>query len=229
MGIAARPNGVRPELPALPQFMEDLPVDKRGYPVPWFVDWIKGEPEFRAMDGRKLKRAINEKLCWVCGKKLFEEKIFVIGPMCAVNRISSEPPSHRQCAEFSAMGCPFLSRPHMVRREDGMENKKPPPGFMIERNPGVTLLWYTRRYELMNSAHIPEAGAHAGILFKLGRAFKAEWYAHGREATRAEVMESIQSGLPLLYEANDRQGRGIEGRREIDKQLAEALKLVPRR
>src|SRR5215472_4103629 len=30
---------IRPELPELPRTMQDLPRDKRGYPVPWFVDW----------------------------------------------------------------------------------------------------------------------------------------------------------------------------------------------
>lgn len=34
---------MRPELPELPRQMRDLKMDKRGYPVPWFVDWVNGE------------------------------------------------------------------------------------------------------------------------------------------------------------------------------------------
>jgi len=210
--------------------MQDLPRDKRGYPVPWFVDWVNGEPEFRAMDRRKLLRAIRERLCWVCGKQLWREMVFVIGPMCAINRVSSEPPSHRECAQFSARGCPFLSRPHMVRREDGLgEFKHNAAGIMVDRNPGVTLLWFTYRYEVLRVPSIPEAGARPGLLFRLGRAFKTEWYAHGREAMREEVLESINTGLPLLYEANEKQGIDpVAGDAQIQRQLYEALKLAPK-
>jgi hypothetical protein len=50
--------------------MSDLPVDERGFPVPWFVAWFDGKPEFRAMDGLKWIRAVREHLCWVCGGRL---------------------------------------------------------------------------------------------------------------------------------------------------------------
>lgn len=229
--LRSRMGVVRPELPELPRMMRDLPLDKRGYPIPWFVDWIDGEPEFRAMDRRKLYRAVKERLCWVCGNPLWREMVFVVGPMCALNRVSSEPPSHRECAQFSARGCPFLSRPHMIRREDGLSEDilKNAAGIMVRRNPGSTLLWFTRRYEVIPVNAIPEAGARAGILFRMGRAFKTEWYCKGRPATRAEVLESITTGLPLLRDANRKQGIPDEdGDREITRLLAETMKHVPK-
>src|SRR5215831_18617572 len=123
---------LRPELPPLPRRMKALPVD-RGYPVPWFVEWIDGVPDFRIMDGRKLVRAVRERLCWVCGQPLGSFLAFTVGPMCAVNRISSEPPSHRDCAVFSAKACPFLTRPTMRRREAGRpEEAEQPGGMMID-------------------------------------------------------------------------------------------------
>jgi hypothetical protein len=61
---------LRSELEALPSRMLSLPVDDRGYVVPWFVDWIDGKPEFRAMNPEKWIRAIKNKLCWVCGERL---------------------------------------------------------------------------------------------------------------------------------------------------------------
>jgi hypothetical protein len=211
---------IRPELPQLPKFMQHLPVDERGYPVPWFVRWIHGRPEFRAMDQKKFVKAVNENLCWTCGSPLFGEKIFVIGPMCAINRISSEPPSHRECAIFAARGCPFLSKPHMVRRENDMPAEKlPPAGIGIMRNPGVTLLWYTRRHKVFE---VPN-----GVLFRIGRPFRTEWYREGRAATRDEVMESITSGLPALREADRVQGiPDSDG--EIDRRLSETMRLLPR-
>src|SRR5580692_7475343 len=101
------------DMSTLPRRMTALPIDERGYPVPWFVDWIDGKPEFRAMDPRKFVRAIKEKLCWVCGQRLGVNVCFVAGPMCGINRTSSEPPSHRECAVWSAQNCPFLNNPRM--------------------------------------------------------------------------------------------------------------------
>jgi hypothetical protein len=220
-------------MPAMPRQMQSLPVDKRGYPVPWFVEWRNGEPEFRAMDRNKFVRAINQRLCWVCGQKLYEEMVFVVGPMCALNLISSEPPSHRQCAQFSARACPFLSRPHMVRREDEEINstkaKANSAGIMVERNPGVTLLWFTKSFELLRIPPNPEQGVGAGHLFKMGRPFMVEWYAKGRPATRVEVLESIGSGVPLLYEANRKQGIDeAVGREEIERRMNATMRLVPK-
>jgi hypothetical protein len=212
-----------------PKFMENLAIDKRGFPVPWFVDWINGEPEFRAMDMRKFRLAINRRLCWTCGNKLRDdEEVFVIGPMCAVNRISSEPPSHRECARYAALNCPFLSKPHMHRREDETFRtaKKPSAGIMVERNPGATLLWFTRRHNLINSPARPGI-ANPGILFQIGKPFATEWYANGRTATRAEVMASIESGLPLLRETAEKHD-GPQGSMILEMHITQAMRLVPK-
>lgn len=218
---------IRHDIAAPPKFMQNLPIDKRGYPVPWFVDWINGEPEFRAMDMRKFLKAINQHLCWTCGTTLFGEEVFVIGPMCAVNRISSEPPSHRECAQYSALNCPFLSKPHMTRRTDEQFNaeKKPSAGVMLERNPGVTLLWFSRHHRLQNVKGRPGAGD--GVLFQLGRPFRVEWYKQGRPATRAEVLESIESGLPIIREVAQKHD-GTEGILLLERQITTAMRLVPR-
>ena len=68
--------------PDLPERMKSLPVDHRGFPVPWFVAWVDGKPVFPAMDGDKLRQAIQFGKCWVCGKPLGRFKYWVIGPMC---------------------------------------------------------------------------------------------------------------------------------------------------
>jgi hypothetical protein len=227
MSTAPQQCPLRHDITTPPRLMQKLPIDRRGYPVPWFVEWIKGEPEFRAMDRRKFYAAVNKRLCWTCGNPLYGEEVFVIGPMCAVNRISSEPPSHRECAEYAAKNCPFLSKPHMTRRTDEEFNaaKKPAPGVMVERNPGVTLLWYTRRHELQTVRGRPGAGD--GILFKLGRAFKTEWFREGRPATRAEVLESIETGLPIIREKAE-QHDGPEGMALLEIQITQAYRLLPR-
>ena len=178
----------------LPVGMRLLQLDPRGYPVPWFVDRAAppkdGGPDFRVMDGKRLKTAIRERRCWVCGLRLGRETgTFVAGPMCGINRTSAEPPSHLACALASAKHCPFLSHPGRIRDETDL-----PVGMMagvgITRNPGVTMLW-TSGYQTWT----PSGG---GVLFEMGEPEAVQWLRMGCPATRAEVQASIDSGLPLL-------------------------------
>jgi hypothetical protein len=173
--------------------MQSLPVDERGYVVPWFVDWIDGKPEFRAMDGSKWVRAIREKLCWVCGGRLGRYMTFVAGPMCGINRTSSEPPNHLECAEWSARNCPFLNNPDQVRRVDEQVpgDGKCVGGFAITRNPGVTMLWTCKDYSVFDDGR-------GGKLVNMGEPEHVEWYAYGKPATRDQVLASINSGFPAL-------------------------------
>lgn len=188
----------RPELEALPERMRWLPVDERGYPVPWFVGWLEGKPEFRAMDAHKWERAVKERLCWVCGQKMGAHLAFVVGPMCLITGTASEPPSHLGCAQWSARNCPFLSRSHMVRRENDMpEEAIEPAGIGLARNPGVAALYVVRRYKTFTVDN--------GKLIEMPQEFESvEWWSQGRPATREEVLASVDSGLPLLLEVDSR-------------------------
>lgn len=214
---------VRPDLPPLPPRIARLPVDARGYPVPWFVEWIDGKPEFRVMDGRKWKRAVEDQRCWICGEKLGTWKAFSIGPMCALNRVSAEPPSHLECAEFAARACPFLARPEAHRRENGLpDGAEAPAGEMICRNPGVSLVWVTKRYQLFWAPT-----GNQGYLIDIGQPSRALWFARGREATRDEVLASIESGYPALLKAAQEEGpRSVESlrarREEVENNLLPA-------
>jgi len=175
-----------------------LPVDPdRHVPVPWFVAWVKGKPDFRLADDRRLDAALARELCWVCGHPMGRFRAFNIGPMCAVNRISAEPPSHRGCAVFSALRCPFLANPRAVRRTTGLSAEvrstmHEPPGIMLRRNPGVALVWVTKRYQVERHP--------GGVLVHLGDPTEALWFAQGRPATRAEVLCAIASGYPALLD-----------------------------
>ena len=173
----------------IPPRIAKLPTDARGYPVPWFVAWIDGAPDFRVVEQGRIGEAILDQRCWICGEKLGRYLAFVIGPMCAVNRISSEPPSHRECAEFAARACPFLTMPKMKRNEKGLpEDYQAPAGVFIKRNPGVAVLWISESYHLIKD--------RGGVLFEVGKPVEVLWFAEGRKATRAEIMESITSGFP---------------------------------
>jgi hypothetical protein len=200
-----------------------LPHNKAGYPVPWFVAWINDEPDFRVIRRGGIETALRDKLCWTCGVPFQrqEDRAFVIGPMCAVNRVSAEPASHLSCAAFSATRCPFLATPQMVRRERHMSSGvKHPAGEMIRRNPGVALVWVTG-YKSWGTFK----DGNGGTLVNVGEPKRVLWFARGREATRAEVLESISSGLPILRDMAEQEGADALG--ELDRMHQRALELVP--
>jgi hypothetical protein len=208
---------LRAGLPPLPSRMQTLKLDHRGYPVPWFVAWIDGKPDFRVMDGQKLAKAVKHRRCWVCGDPLGKRFTFCIGPMCAINRTIGEPPSHHECVDFSARACPFLTLPKAQRRESNLPDGKWSPSG-LKRNPGVVLLWTTESYHIIRG----EAGEP---LFRLGDPLSLEWIAQGRAATRAEILESIESGLPLLRSMAEQEGRGAVA--AFERAVATGMKLVP--
>ena len=196
---------LRPELPRLPSRMRRRKLDDRGYPVPWFVPWLgnddqevadgEGRPEFRLMSERKLIEALKYHRCWLCGEELGKYRAFVIGPMCLVNRINSEPPSHLECAKFACIACPFLTRPHARRRENNMpEDATDAAGVLLKRNPGVTCLYVVDRdYNLR--------GDGAGkVLIELPDPHEVGFFAEGREAIPDEIRQAIESGVPALIE-----------------------------
>lgn len=216
-------------LPPLPARMANLRRDARGYPVPWFVHWEGEEPDFRVIGAGKIREAHLFERCWVCGERRGRFMAFVLGPMCAVNRTSSEPPCHRDCAIFSAKACPFLTRPKMRRNKKGVEGKleSNSAGVAIDRNPGVALVWETRSYDLFVPP--PPHNKGGGVLFQIGEPIAVHWFAEGREATRAEVMHSIETGLPLLRKmCDEEQPSAIAAAHAfLEKQIERAMALLP--
>lgn len=212
-----------PDVP-LPRDMARLPLDHAGRPIPWFVAELPdGTRDPRIADQAKRRLAERDRLCWVCGNPRGSYRAFLIGPMCAVNRISSEPPSHRACAVYSARACPFLSTPQMVRRERGKitpaQGRLDPAGVMITRNPGVSLVWVTRSHQVW--------GRPDGLLWRIGDPTAVECYTRGRIATRAEVLAAMESGLPLLQDATRSDPNPEASLAILERQYTAALNLLP--
>ena len=208
----------RDDLPELPAHMQRLPLSAKGYPVPYFVANVDGEPDFRIADPAKLKRCVRENRCWLCGEPLGRYKAFVIGPMCCVNRIANEPPSHLDCATYAARACPFLTRPHAQRRTANLtDDRSMPPGEAVMRNPGAVAVWVTTSWELMR---LPD-----GYLFRIGDPHAVSWYAEGAPASLDDVLGPFESGVDILREAANAQGAAALA--YLDRQTAYARAYLP--
>lgn len=206
--------------PDMPRPMRQLPRDEVGRPIPWFV----ADGDFRVVDARKIVRAVRERLCFLCGQPLRRaSSTFVAGPMCLVNRVSAEPPNHFDCALWSTLACPFLTRPLRERRDADLPDDVHSAGVMIERNPGVTAL-----------IQAPEWGwfrVGDDVLFRF-RPELVTWMAMGRTATTDEVLDAIDSGVPLLVNACEEEGdeeHQVRAMRALAGHLDAALEFVPGR
>ena len=210
-------TALRKDLPPLPRRFLGLPIDDRGYPVPWFVHWVDGKPDFRLLRPDGAVEAFEKRKCWLCGDRLGRYGAFVVGPMGPIIRIAAEPPSHRDCAEFAVKACPFLVRPNAKRREANLTNASPADDGMILGNPGVSLLWVTRLWR--------PVGTPDRVLFNMADPTEFSWWREGRPATRGEVIESIKSILPDLVDIAAREN--LAAVKSLEKPIALAMQLLP--
>jgi hypothetical protein len=209
----------------IPPRMARRPVSNKGFPVPHFVTAKDddGNWDFRFVDARMIFGCHRRKVCWLCGEPLGQYLAFVIGPMCAINRVSSEPPSHRDCAEYAVKACPFLTRPAMRRNDADLSEEqkglqiKQAPGIAISHNPGATLLWITKSYKVERSGN--------GLLFFIGEPREHFWFKEGRTATRDEVMAAIEKGLPYLRSVAAMEHGGTEA---LEESISRAMPLLPK-
>ena len=219
----------------LPAHMARRPVDRRGFPVPYFVAWLSpmgakmpegmGEPDHRVVDTDKLARCLKWSLCWLCGQPLGKFRALVVGPMCLVNRSTGEPDCHVDCAEYAAKACPFLANAR-ARRNDVREHA---PGVVTnpanhKRNPGVACVFvHTERW----LKRVPQ-GPGLSPVFRMpsGEPRRLTFWANGERASRAQVMASLDGGLAILKAAAERDGK--EALTELACYYAATVALVER-
>jgi hypothetical protein len=79
----------------------------------------------------------------------------------------------------------------MIRRENDLpDGYKEPAGIGLKRNPGVTLLWTTYSFSINRVEN--------GVLFQLGEPNRVVCYREGRLATKNEIRDSVESGIPII-------------------------------
>jgi len=186
----------------MPPEIERLPRDGRGFPIPAFAGSLNGQRDFRVIDPEHFNACVRKGKCWICGGGMGARRFYVIGPMCGINRVSSEPASHRGCAIFAARNCPFLATPMAKRNERGLpDNAGALAGVMIPRNPGVTLIWEPHH----DTDYLFDDG-RGNPLFNVGEPKVVTFWAKGDPATPEAVWESVVSGFPALFSLAIKQG-----------------------
>jgi hypothetical protein len=203
-----RPNRENEKMSA-----QEIPIPARlarrpkwkGVVVPFFVTWFKdglicneneegAQPSFPTTDARRAIVCRKQNRCWICGTPLGSFKTFVFGPAGAIARMSYEPPSHRDCARYAAMVCPYLTNPdHVHVTETGNYQLKQGESLIPDVapfNPGVTVLWITRDYDF----HVrdPSRGV---VVFMPSDPVSIELYAQGRRATYKEAVDGIMKSI----------------------------------
>lgn len=176
---------------ALPSRCRDLAVYD-GARVPWSVAWVESEPrggpasataigaiatrpDFRQSDAAKVVRCIEDERCLVCGGPLGRFRTFVLTTMSIVNGLSSEPPCHRECAEWWARVTPIA---------DGR----------------IVVAWTSR-----SSQPFRADGVGLGVLYRIGEPLAVRFYRGGVPVVAGAVLEEIgQGSVPLLVSARER-------------------------
>lgn len=224
--MSGLPRGAAARLASIPMpaRIEKLSRDKRGYPIPRFIDRRAdkpdGEPDFRVMNPLFMMSCMTHGLCWICGDRMGKYGTFSVGPMCCVTLTTPEPPSHLECARYAVQVCPFLSVPEMRRIETGLPEGVTVAGTGIPRNPGVIALWTVLSYKRFSDDR-------GGVLIEMGKPETVEWWARARAATRDEIEHSIATGMPLLRAEAMKDSRPSEALRELTIQLGNALQYLP--
>ena len=190
---------IRQSLLPLPRELVGRPIDHRGFPVPWFVtNKTKDDQwDFVHVSQTRINEAIRNSKCFVSGEKMGKFAAFVVGPMCTINRIASDPPCKPSVGDWSAMHCPFLSNPSAKRPggEDAFKGSSV-GGVPIAANPGVTAVWVTRHWGMSMQER----------LFQFGEPERVTWYHKGRLATVAEAREGFEAGAQRLMDMAEKEG-----------------------
>lgn len=168
----------------IPKNMRGLKKLKSGTSIPFFVPVIDGKHDFRVMDPEAFRKACMLNLCWICGKKMGRFCTFVGGPLVAAQEISSEPPSHPECATFAAKVCPYMNGAE-IRRNHLPEHTKP-SAHGVDENSGITALCTSLGYKFIENS--------GSYLFKFEKS-EIVWLKHGKPATSDQVRDASKVAM----------------------------------
>lgn len=109
-----------------PERIARMETDARGYPIPFVVmrDGT-GRPHFVVNDAHRVRQAIAEHRCGLCGEQMaLDDTYFVGGPSCLYHPagVYRDPPGHRDCLAYALSVCPYLVLPSYATHSDGLKD-----------------------------------------------------------------------------------------------------------
>jgi hypothetical protein len=137
----------------LPKRMAHLKLDPRGYPIPFFVKILNGEPEFRLSDPKKKEICRKQKKCWICGKPLLAKSFwYITGPIGLSNQVASDEAMHEECARFSLKICPHMFYEKAERTSDQIPDLAPMPSLALTK-PQMLFLVQADKIQFLDNIH----------------------------------------------------------------------------
>ena len=118
-------------IPEIPRRLRQRPRTPAGLPIPYLVVTLPdGRPDFRTSDPERWLTVCRRRLCALCGQPLNRSGGWFIGGAKSITlRTFTDPPMHRECAEFALRTCPFLAMPKAHFSDP--ERRPPPEGHVI--------------------------------------------------------------------------------------------------
>lgn len=133
--------------------------ERRKVPVPLFNVMRDGSVNFTGINAQTVVNCGIDRRCGICGNDLDYWIAFIGGPVSLANRVYSDPPMHRECAEAAMTYCPHIR----VRNHRRTPDEKQPddswasPAAVMEK-PEEWIIALTRQYKMI--PHGP------GVLFR---------------------------------------------------------------
>jgi hypothetical protein len=98
----------------LPELMQGMEKDHRGFPVPYNVarTLVDNVPRFQVNDERRTEECIEKKLCTICGNPLSRDNLWLVGgPISAFHPMGAfmDSPMHKCCLDYALQVCPYMA------------------------------------------------------------------------------------------------------------------------
>lgn len=183
----------------VPERMQSLPLDPRGYPIPWNVLRGKdGAGIFTVNSEEKHLVALQKSLCPLCGERLGQWKWFLGGPLSAFHPGGCylDLPGHRDCIEYALQVCPYLALPRYIGRIDvpnpaNLPLKVP---FLVDQTviperPELFVAVASSHIEMLpNPPLLPKVRPKKPIL-------EYQFWRHGRKISQTEALPLIRQAM----------------------------------
>lgn len=189
----------------VPERMEHLPLDHRGYPVPFNVAHDKdGKPLFAVNNPEKEMKCLTELRCPICGGDLHDEDPnvgmwFVGGPLSALVPGGSylALPGHEECTRYAMKVCPYMAAPRygapigMHQLPEGMKGYDPSTPGLAQR-PAVHVRVHAFSYSV--SGRQGPVGNLEFILTPIKPFIDMDFWRHGEKISKREAQTLIRAG-----------------------------------